>query len=97
MFITFDEINSWATPRCLMIYTPEVCRIFSNDGYHINSLLLFYVLHSIYVPPLQAIMKSFMVTGSDPARPDKFLAYMVPSPDEVDLLFYSWLLQDWGC
>lgn len=35
---------------------------------------------------LQAIIKSYKVTGSDPANPEKFLAYMVPSPDEVDML-----------
>ncbi|KAI3963168.1 hypothetical protein MKW92_003893 [Papaver armeniacum] len=31
----------------------------------------------------QAIMKSFTATGSDPAKQDKFLAYMAPSPDEL--------------
>ncbi|CAK9153497.1 unnamed protein product [Ilex paraguariensis] len=30
----------------------------------------------------QAIMKSFVATGSDSGKPDKFLAYMVPSLDE---------------
>lgn len=39
--------------------------------------------------PLQAIMKSYKVTGVDPANPDKFLAYMVPSPNEVDVLVSS--------
>lgn len=29
-------------------------------------------------------MKSFMATSSDTGKPDKFLAYMVPSPNEVD-------------
>lgn len=36
-------------------------------------------------------MKSFIVNGSDPNNPDKFLAYMAPAPDEVplvDLLAY---------
>jgi hypothetical protein len=28
-------------------------------------------------------MKSFAANGSDPSNPEKFLAYMVPSPDEV--------------
>ncbi|KAF8402945.1 hypothetical protein HHK36_011038 [Tetracentron sinense] len=47
----------------------------------------------------QAIMKSFVQTGSDPAKPDKFLAYMVPSPnelskdmyDEQEDISYSWV------
>ncbi|KAF6137844.1 hypothetical protein GIB67_040552 [Kingdonia uniflora] len=47
----------------------------------------------------QAIMKSFVGAGSDPAKPDKFLAYMVPSKDELgkDLddededMSYSWV------
>lgn len=30
-------------------------------------------------------MKSYVATGSDSAKPDKFLAYMAPSPDEVHL------------
>lgn len=34
-------------------------------------------------------MKSYKVTGMDPANPDKFLAYMVPSPNEVDVLVSS--------
>lgn len=32
---------------------------------------------------LQAVMKSFVATGSDADKPDKFLAYMVPAPNEV--------------
>ena len=28
-------------------------------------------------------MKSFVATSSDMAKPDKFLAYMVPSPNEL--------------
>lgn len=28
-------------------------------------------------------MKSYTGGGSDPAKPDKFLAYMATSPDEV--------------
>ena len=28
-------------------------------------------------------MKSFIANGSDPMNPEKFLAYMVPQPDEV--------------
>ncbi|CAL9181209.1 unnamed protein product [Musa hybrid cultivar] len=31
----------------------------------------------------QAIMKSFIANGSDPMNPEKFLAYMVPQPDEL--------------
>lgn len=31
----------------------------------------------------QAIMKSYVVNSSDPSKPEKFLAYMVPAPDEV--------------
>ncbi|KAM6585193.1 hypothetical protein CsatB_012195 [Cannabis sativa] len=31
----------------------------------------------------QAILKSYKVTGSDPGNPEKFLAYMVPAPDEL--------------
>lgn len=34
-------------------------------------------------------MKSYKVTGVDPANPDKFLAYMVPSPNEVDVIVSS--------
>lgn len=29
-------------------------------------------------------MKSYVASGSDPSHPEKFLAYMVPSTDEVD-------------
>ncbi|XP_062008486.1 protein PAF1 homolog [Rosa rugosa] len=47
----------------------------------------------------RAIMKSYKVTGADPANPDKFLAYMVPSPnelsknpyDESEDVSYSWV------
>lgn len=47
----------------------------------------------------QAIMKSFVATSSDMAKPDKFLAYMVPSPnelgkdiyDESEDVSYSWI------
>ncbi|KAK9923475.1 hypothetical protein M0R45_031892 [Rubus argutus] len=47
----------------------------------------------------RAIMKSYKVTGVDPANPDKFLAYMVPSPnelskdpyDESEDVSYSWV------
>ncbi|OWM77722.1 hypothetical protein CDL15_Pgr012424 [Punica granatum] len=46
----------------------------------------------------RAIMKSYMANGSDPAHPEKFLAYMVPCTDELakDMLDeeedinYSW-------
>ncbi|KAJ7951710.1 RNA polymerase II-associated, Paf1 [Quillaja saponaria] len=47
----------------------------------------------------RAIMKSYVATGSDPANPEKFLAYMVPSPgelskdiyDEDEDVSYSWV------
>ncbi|KAG9455243.1 hypothetical protein H6P81_008147 [Aristolochia fimbriata] len=47
----------------------------------------------------QAIMKSFVATGSDPSKPEKFLAYMAPSPyelskdiyDESEDVSYNWL------
>ncbi|KAG1359348.1 putative protein PAF1 [Cocos nucifera] len=47
----------------------------------------------------QAIVKSFLVNGSDPAKPEKFLAYMVPAPDELskdmydenEEISYSWV------
>lgn len=32
---------------------------------------------------LQAVMKSYVATSSDPANPEKFLAYMAPAPGEV--------------
>jgi RNA polymerase II-associated factor 1 len=38
---------------------------------------------------LQAIMKACVASGSDPANPEKFLAYTVPSPDEVRLYFFQ--------
>ncbi|XP_043710933.1 protein PAF1 homolog [Telopea speciosissima] len=37
----------------------------------------------------QAIMKSFAGGGSDPSKPEKFLAYMVPSPDELSKDLYD--------
>ncbi|KAI8544508.1 hypothetical protein RHMOL_Rhmol08G0302600 [Rhododendron molle] len=37
----------------------------------------------------QAIMKSYVATGSDSAKPDKFLAYMAPSPDELSKDMYD--------
>ncbi|CAN4086873.1 unnamed protein product [Withania somnifera] len=47
----------------------------------------------------QAIMKSFVVTSSDVDKPDKFLAYMTPAPnelskdmyDENEDISYSWV------
>lgn len=47
----------------------------------------------------QAVMKSFVATGSDADKPDKFLAYMVPAPnelskdmyDENEDISYSWV------
>ncbi|KAK9273417.1 hypothetical protein L1049_018227 [Liquidambar formosana] len=47
----------------------------------------------------RAIMKSFVAKGSDTAKPEKFLAYMVPSPDELskdmydeqEEISYSWV------
>lgn len=37
----------------------------------------------------QAVMKSFVVNGSDPTKPEKFLAYMVPAPDELSKDIYD--------
>jgi len=37
----------------------------------------------------QAIMKSYIATGSDSAKPDKFLAYMTPSPNELSKDIYD--------
>ncbi|GMH23366.1 hypothetical protein Nepgr_025209 [Nepenthes gracilis] len=37
----------------------------------------------------EAIMKSFVVTGSDPDKPERFLGYMVPSPDELNKDLYD--------
>ncbi|KAA8540353.1 hypothetical protein F0562_024728 [Nyssa sinensis] len=37
----------------------------------------------------QAIMKSFVATGSDSTKPEKFLAYMAPSPDELSKDMYD--------
>ncbi|KAF9690098.1 hypothetical protein SADUNF_Sadunf01G0160500 [Salix dunnii] len=47
----------------------------------------------------RAIMKACVATGSDPTNPEKFLAYMVPSPDEISKdmhdenedISYSWI------
>ncbi|AQK50748.1 Protein PAF1-like protein [Zea mays] len=47
----------------------------------------------------RAVMKSFSVSGSDPSKQEKFLAYMAPAPheltrdldDENDDIQYSWL------
>lgn len=46
----------------------------------------------------QAIMKSYVARGSDPANPEKFLGYMVPEPNEIskdvygdDEISYSWI------
>ncbi|KAI4972847.1 hypothetical protein ZWY2020_003772 [Hordeum vulgare] len=47
----------------------------------------------------QALMKSFQVSGSDPAKQEKFLAYMAPAPhelvkdldDENEDFQYSWI------
>ncbi|ONK59004.1 uncharacterized protein A4U43_C08F1980 [Asparagus officinalis] len=36
-----------------------------------------------------AIMKSFVVNGSDPTKPEKFLSYMVPAPDELNKDMYD--------
>jgi hypothetical protein len=32
-------------------------------------------------------MKSFQVSGSDPTKQEKFLAYMAPAPVEVSIMF----------
>ncbi|KAJ7963075.1 RNA polymerase II-associated, Paf1 [Quillaja saponaria] len=37
----------------------------------------------------RAIMKSYVATGSDPANPEKFLAYMAPSPGELSKDIYD--------
>lgn len=37
--------------------------------------------------PSQAILKSYVIAGSDIGNPEKILAYMVPSLDEVDMFF----------
>ncbi|KAF7843399.1 protein PAF1-like protein [Senna tora] len=47
----------------------------------------------------RAIMKSYAATGADPANPEKFLAYMAPTPgelskdmyDENEDISYSWV------
>ncbi|OVA15607.1 RNA polymerase II-associated [Macleaya cordata] len=59
-------------------------------------IIIFYTNSSIIT---QAIMKSFVVSGSDPAKAEKFLAYMAPSPDELwkdiydenEDVSYSWV------
>ncbi|XP_047264766.1 protein PAF1 homolog [Capsicum annuum] len=40
-------------------------------------------------PPSSAIMKSFEATSSDADKPDKFLAYMVPAPNELSKDMYD--------
>ncbi|KAE8669833.1 Protein PAF1-like protein [Hibiscus syriacus] len=50
----------------------------------------------------RAIMKSYVAPSSDPANPEKFLAYMMPSIgelskdmyDELEDISYSWILSD---
>ncbi|KAK0597538.1 hypothetical protein LWI29_026313 [Acer saccharum] len=37
----------------------------------------------------RAVMKSYMATGADPANPEKFLAYMVPSLNELSRDMYD--------
>ncbi|KAK1327196.1 hypothetical protein QJS10_CPA01g00522 [Acorus calamus] len=37
----------------------------------------------------QAIMKSFVSSGSDPSKSEKFLAYMVPAPEELSKNIYD--------
>lgn len=47
----------------------------------------------------RALMKSFQVSGSDPTKQEKFLAYMAPAPhelvkdldDEIEDVQYSWI------
>ena len=43
-------------------------------------------------------MKSYMATGSDPSKPEKFLAYMVPSPDEVSqcIIHFNIVICNWN-
>jgi hypothetical protein len=53
------------------------------------------MLNLIYHGSLQAIMKSYVATGSDADK--SFLAYMVPSPDEVDIaLLYLLSIVHWN-
>ncbi|CAL5361305.1 unnamed protein product [Camellia sinensis] len=37
----------------------------------------------------RAIMKSYVATGSDSSKPEKFLAYMAPAPDELSKDMYD--------
>lgn len=37
----------------------------------------------------KAVMKSFVATGSDATKPEKFLAYMVPTPDDLSKDLYD--------
>ncbi|KAL6002332.1 hypothetical protein ACLOJK_034263 [Asimina triloba] len=37
----------------------------------------------------RAVMKNFVANGSDPSKPEKFLAYMVPAPDELSKDMYD--------
>ncbi|XP_058743616.1 protein PAF1 homolog [Vicia villosa] len=37
----------------------------------------------------RAVMKSYVATSSDPANPEKFLAYMVPTPGELSKDIYN--------
>ncbi|KAK7349214.1 hypothetical protein VNO77_06397 [Canavalia gladiata] len=37
----------------------------------------------------KAVMKSYVATGSDPANPEKFLAYMAPTPGELSKDIYD--------
>jgi hypothetical protein len=36
-----------------------------------------------FLARLQAIVKSFTALGSDESKPEKFIGYMVPKPEEV--------------
>ena len=38
---------------------------------------------NVFMFSWQAVMKSFSVSGSDPTKQEKFLAYMAPAPHEV--------------
>ena len=51
----------------------------------INFAYCFEVCIDVLYALLQALMKSFTATSSDPEKPERFLGYMVPSTEEVDL------------
>lgn len=64
-----------------------LCQLHTRASLLVKSLICF----APFAVSSQAIMKSFVGSGSDPNRQEKFLAYMVPSADEVDASF-NWML-----